>query len=820
MAGWTNLESALPLARAFGSSAVRGDFLYVVGGSNEVAATFTTYRNQILRARIASDGNLSQWVQVGVLPSSKLSPSLFIHGDMMYVIGGIKDADPGSTSSGHQVLSAKLNASGDLQGAGLVPMSELPVSVESGGVAFSKNYLYVVGGTKKQTALTYDTASGNFQVGEDITGVTSGATGVIYALVADAGTTGTLGIDSIAGTFQNGELLHGALGGRGRASSAMTGLLMDYESKNSGFVVAETIRGMTSAATALVVANTVDANPGTIEISDVTGTFTVGENVRAVGPSIHMVGLPQQRLDYLNGVISFTLGNVIRGLSSGAVGTIIEDDTAVLGLDDASIVGSFTDTEVILGDVTSRALVTAASTFELAYENQTGNFAALEVITGGTSGATATVVSDTDGGATGVLVLSGVTGHFVLGEAITGSVLGAADATDTERQLVTYDTQTIGNFVVGERIYGATGSFLGTVVGDTDGGTGGVLSIVDYTGTFIDTEVIWGFGGGSAEVDGTLYDLLFRYSSKFPDTANFDNAGEGILVGLFSGAVGTIVSNEPSSPTTGWIHYTLTSGTFANNENVQSYTAVRADVVESGYADINFSGQTGAFAVHEDITGLTSGASLRATSVGATVILGDLTSGTFTNNETIAGSVLGSALANGASAISDSDNLRIMRAAVFSDGGLGPWVDFGVLPGAAPAGNALAVIGETLFFLSDGLLYWARDRGERLDVWSSSSAPASTSYHGLLGVGDRLVLLGGEVSSSDVSSVRCLQIGADGLPSGVWYRTADLPVPLSRFGSAVRGDRIFVVGGRATSASTTKVHTARLVDGLIGGEKS
>lgn len=62
----------------------------------------------------------------------------------------------------------------------------------------------------------------------------------------------------------------------------------------------------------------------------------------------------------------------------------------------------------------------------LAYDAQSGNFTAGLIVTGGTSGATATLHSDTDAGTTGVLVLTDVVGTFVDNEAITDSSTGAA----------------------------------------------------------------------------------------------------------------------------------------------------------------------------------------------------------------------------------------------------------------------------------------------------------------------------------------------------------------------------------------------------------
>jgi len=64
----------------------------------------------------------------------------------------------------------------------------------------------------------------------------------------------------------------------------------------------------------------------------------------------------------------------------------------------------------------------------LLYNTQTANFTAGLVITGGTSGATATIITDTDAGATGTLTLDNITGIFVTTETITDSSTGSAKA--------------------------------------------------------------------------------------------------------------------------------------------------------------------------------------------------------------------------------------------------------------------------------------------------------------------------------------------------------------------------------------------------------
>jgi hypothetical protein len=79
------------------------------------------------------------------------------------------------------------------------------------------------------------------------------------------------------------------------------------------------------------------------------------------------------------------------------------------------------------------------TTNKLGYIAQTGAFTAGLTVTGGTSGATATIEADVDSGVSGYLTLSSVSGTFTIGETITDSATGSAtmsiDPTITERKL-------------------------------------------------------------------------------------------------------------------------------------------------------------------------------------------------------------------------------------------------------------------------------------------------------------------------------------------------------------------------------------------------
>jgi len=67
----------------------------------------------------------------------------------------------------------------------------------------------------------------------------------------------------------------------------------------------------------------------------------------------------------------------------------------------------------------------------LAYDNQTANFTVGDVLTGGTSGATARISADADGGATGTLTLRDIVGTFENNETITDVAGGSADVNGT-----------------------------------------------------------------------------------------------------------------------------------------------------------------------------------------------------------------------------------------------------------------------------------------------------------------------------------------------------------------------------------------------------
>ncbi|MER8602790.1 hypothetical protein NKH48_03210 [Mesorhizobium sp. M1233] len=81
-------------------------------------------------------------------------------------------------------------------------------------------YFVAVSAKRAGSALAYDTQTGNFTVGNVLTGATSGATGRITA-DADGGATGTLTLQDIEGVFVDNELITDGSGGSALANGAL-----------------------------------------------------------------------------------------------------------------------------------------------------------------------------------------------------------------------------------------------------------------------------------------------------------------------------------------------------------------------------------------------------------------------------------------------------------------------------------------------------------------------------------------------------------------------------------------------------------------------
>lgn len=84
----------------------------------------------------------------------------------------------------------------------------------------------------------------------------------------------------------------------------------------------------------------------------------------------------------------------------------------------------------------------------LAYDGQSSNFTVGNTLTGGTSGAHGRLVSQTDGGATGTLILTDVVGTFQNNDALTENNSGTGDGDTTGAQSIPLLSPAAGEFIL------------------------------------------------------------------------------------------------------------------------------------------------------------------------------------------------------------------------------------------------------------------------------------------------------------------------------------------------------------------------------------
>jgi hypothetical protein len=137
---------------------------------------------------------------------------------------------------------------------------------------------------RQGSTLAYQTQTGNFTLGNTLTGGTSGATARIVADV-DAGATGTLTLYDVVGTFQNGEVITDGSGG----SAAVNGTITDgrckivtdsiqgYDAQTANFTAGATITGGTSGAKGVIISDTDAGATGSLVINFLDGLLVDNE---------------------------------------------------------------------------------------------------------------------------------------------------------------------------------------------------------------------------------------------------------------------------------------------------------------------------------------------------------------------------------------------------------------------------------------------------------------------------------------------------------------------------------------------------------------
>ncbi|WP_396645705.1 right-handed parallel beta-helix repeat-containing protein [Mesorhizobium sp. IMUNJ 23232] len=431
--------------------------------------------------------------------------------------------------------------------------------------------------------------------------------------------------------------------------------------------------------------------------------FASFDNIQALGADNVAGVLLQQtrgRLNFSNCVVP---GRVEMNVCDGVTfdncairdtATVVLQTTLATGLTRGHILtGTARPTEndrKVVGTITEvRSNVLAFKT-----QNVGDDFTVDEIITGATSGATAKIADQTDGGTTGTLTLTEVSGSFLDGETINsagGSAkVDAANSTSTfyvrlhetpwhafvkdetvSSNTLAYDDQK-AQFKIGQTIVGENSRARAVITAQTDLGTTGVLTLTSIDGMFVDNEKISDPSFGRALANGTVTGGMLSFDKQVGDfivgqtivgdnssppatakiAAQIDGGTTGTLT--LSSIVNVFVDNDPiTDPASGRASVNGTTNvtvkavspvpTYAvliDGEMETSY--LKLAVLQGGttlelYPQLAFDDGVGAFAVNDTVTvASASGVIVGQTGDGesGTLILKDV-SGTFLDNETL-----------------------------------------------------------------------------------------------------------------------------------------------------------------------------------------
>jgi len=101
--------------------------------------------------------------------------------------------------------------------------------------------------------------------------------------------------------------------------------------------------------------------------------------------------------------------------------------------------------------------------------------------------------------------------------------------------------------------------------------------------------------------------------------------------------------------------------------------------------------------------------------------------------------------------------------------------------------------------------------------YATTSLPAPRGSGSVVSYGNRIYYLGGERNRSVSSQIYVASLENNGAISS-WWRTLDLPIPLTLFTAVVYNDRLYVLGGWTGSYCVSEVYTTQIrSDGSLVG---
>lgn len=689
---------ALPLT----SSIVWKNYMITVGGEG------TSDSAIIRRALLNPDGSLGAWETTGQLVVAKVGIGLAIsESGLLYIVGGVENgvasADGSAVSQGQKVFKCQLNERAEI----VSPISELgalPQSLVNPHVSISGGYMYVSGGQSILTSLAYDAQPAAFtgSLGGNIVGLTSGESAPGYAFV-DNGADGTISVQVLnladPPSYTNNEIVYDDAEPYARAlvDGATSSIRLDYDNQVTNFTTTKTLGVFTDvtdystlAMTGVLGSQADNGATGTLVFSSAAGDPDAIDGLSICErQGVAVANLANyKKLDFLGQASNFAPGDFIGIFSDNTDYSSLAGYGTIASQTDAGATGTlnfltanFTSTPPIdaLAICVRQGVATCDGALykELNYDAQSGDFTVGQVVTGTNSGAFGTIISDVDGGATGILRLNNITGAFQDDEPITDPITGAAVVDGVlSADMLNYDAQT-QDFTLTARLFGVTSGASAIIDADTDGGTSGRLTLSTVAGVFQNNEALIAYSASVyADADGEAYDAI-DYDGQ---TENFTTTAR--LFGVTSGAK-AIIDTDTDGGTTGTLTLSSLSGTFQNNEAIVAYSAAAfADVLNDTYVTFSFDGKTGYFANGETVTGFTSGATLTINSLttqggGAGTLRGILASGVFEDDEKIYSAGVGGALANGILTLETDITNTAYRARIMADGSLGAWTTIG-----------------------------------------------------------------------------------------------------------------------------------------------
>jgi len=233
-----------------------------------------------------------------------------------------------------------------------------------------------------------------------------------------------------------------------------------YDAQTGNFTEGLTVTGTTSGATGLIIKDTDAGTTGTLILANVTGTFQDNEAITDTSTGAAVAnGADLDNTDAITGTVKFTDDIVLFGFNTVVASYVISTGTVTSIKNDFSSNSGFSI--VRFGDyafVSNGVEKVFRISRTLAYNTQTANFTVGAKITGGTSGATAIILEDSDAGATGTLTLGSISGTFQASEIITDD--NSSPGSATSNGVVTWTTTEVTDspiasilFVFGTRLF-------------------------------------------------------------------------------------------------------------------------------------------------------------------------------------------------------------------------------------------------------------------------------------------------------------------------------------------------------------------------------